>query len=188
MVLGGGNIDMNVISRIIERGLREGRAAGAARGEAAGPPGHARAAHDRRSPSSGANVVEIYHNRAFSKAGLGEVQVEVTLETRGRPHIEELIAPLAAKGWQVAEEQSGLAAPGPFNATGGSAILGLLTRLHSPPSSSPPRLPASRAEELARQGVGGSVPRVLAAVPPTDMRPPIGKTVAGPLLRGCRRW
>ena len=32
----------------------------------------------------GANVMEIYHNRAVSKLGLGEAEVEVTLETRGR--------------------------------------------------------------------------------------------------------
>ncbi|HYO66584.1 MAG TPA: ACT domain-containing protein, partial [Archangium sp.] len=53
---------------------------------------------------AGANVVEIYHNRAFSKAGLGEVAVEVTLETRGRGHIEELMGGLGQKGWQVSEE------------------------------------------------------------------------------------
>jgi threonine dehydratase len=51
-----------------------------------------------------ANVVEIHHNRAFSKAGLGEVMVEVTLETTGRPHIQELIDALSRQGWQVAEE------------------------------------------------------------------------------------
>ena len=52
-----------------------------------------------------ANVVEIHHNRAFSKkAGLGEVMVEVTLETTGRPHIQELMDALARQGWQVSEE------------------------------------------------------------------------------------
>jgi threonine dehydratase len=51
-----------------------------------------------------ANIVEIHHNRAFSKADLGEVMVEVTLETTGRPHIQEIIGALSRQGWQVAEE------------------------------------------------------------------------------------
>ena len=41
-----------------------------------------------------ANIVEIYHNRAGSHLSLGEVQVDVTLETRGREHVQELIAAL----------------------------------------------------------------------------------------------
>ncbi|HLM46169.1 MAG TPA: hypothetical protein VK458_20030 [Myxococcaceae bacterium] len=39
-----------------------------------------------------------------SRSRLGEVAVEVTLETRGRGHIEELIGSLSRNGWQVAEE------------------------------------------------------------------------------------
>jgi threonine dehydratase len=104
VLLGGGNIDMNVISRIIERGLvKAGRLV---RLEVSMPdrPGllarlTAQIAEQR------ANVVEIHHNRAFSKkAGLGEVMVEVTLETTGRPHIQELMDALGRQGWQVSEE------------------------------------------------------------------------------------
>ena len=39
-----------------------------------------------------------------SRSRLGEVAVEVTLETHGRGHIEELIGSLSRNGWQVAEE------------------------------------------------------------------------------------
>jgi threonine dehydratase len=104
ILLGGGNIDMNFISRIIERGLvKAGRLV---RLEVSMPdrPGMlarltAQIAEQR------ANVVEIHHNRAFSKkAGLGEVMVEVTLETTGRPHIQELMDALGRQGWQVSEE------------------------------------------------------------------------------------
>ncbi|MDC0709872.1 threonine ammonia-lyase [Stigmatella sp. ncwal1] len=103
VLLCGGNIDMNVISRIIERGLvKAGRLV---RLEVSMPdrPGMlarltAQIAEQR------ANVVEIHHNRAFSKTSLGEAMVGLTLETTGRPHIQELIAALARQGWQVTEE------------------------------------------------------------------------------------
>jgi threonine dehydratase len=104
ILLGGGNIDMNVISRIIERGLvKAGRLV---RLEVSMPdrPGMlarltAQIAEQR------ANVVEIHHNRAFTRqAALGEVMVEVTLETTGRPHIQELMDALSRQGWQVSEE------------------------------------------------------------------------------------
>jgi threonine dehydratase len=103
VLLCGGNIDMNVISRIIERGLvKAGRLV---RLEVSMPdrPGMlarltAQVAEHR------ANVVEIHHNRAFSKTGLGEAMVGLTLETTGRAHIQELIAALARQGWQATEE------------------------------------------------------------------------------------
>ncbi|MBN1210871.1 MAG: threonine ammonia-lyase [Myxococcaceae bacterium] len=103
LLLGGGNIDMNVISRIIERGLvKAGRLV---RLEVRLPdrPGML-ARLTAEIAEKRANVVEIHHNRAFSKASLGEVMVEVTLETTGRPHIQELIDALGSQGWQVAEE------------------------------------------------------------------------------------
>jgi threonine dehydratase len=103
LLLGGGNIDMNVISRIIERGLvKAGRLV---RLEVNLPdrPGML-ALLTTQIAEQRANVVEIHHNRAFSKAGLGEAMVEVTLETTGRPHIHELIDALSRQGWQVAEE------------------------------------------------------------------------------------
>jgi threonine dehydratase len=103
VLLGGGNIDMNVISRIIERGLvKAGRLV---RLEVRLPdrPGML-AGLTSQIAEQRANIVEIHHNRAFSKAGLGEVMVEVTLETTGRPHIQEIIGALSRQGWQVAEE------------------------------------------------------------------------------------
>jgi threonine dehydratase len=103
VLLCGGNIDMNVISRIIERGLvKAGRLV---RLEVRLPdrPGML-ALLTTQIAEQRANVVEIHHNRAFSKAGLGEAMVEVTLETTGRAHIQELIDGLGRQGWQVAEE------------------------------------------------------------------------------------
>jgi len=103
LVISGGNIDVNLISRIIERGLvKDGRLVRLVVRLPDRPGMLARLTAEIAQQA--ANVVEIYHNRAFSKAGLGDVAVEVTLETRGRGHIDELVAGLTQKGWQVAEE------------------------------------------------------------------------------------
>jgi threonine dehydratase len=103
IILSGGNIDMNVISRIIERGLvKTGRLVQL---EVRLPdrPGML-ARLTTQVADLRANVVEIHHERAFSKAGLGEAMVEVTLETTGPGHIEELMQSLHGLGWQVARK------------------------------------------------------------------------------------
>ena len=105
MVLSGGNIDVNLISRIIERGLvKDGRLVRLTVRVPDRPGSLARLT--QTFAELGANVVEIYHNRAFSRAGLGEAQVEATLETRGRAHIEELLSVLHERGYLAQEETS----------------------------------------------------------------------------------
>jgi threonine dehydratase len=94
---------MTVISRIIERGLvKTGRLVQL---EVRLPdrPGML-AKLTTQVADLRANVVEIHHERAFSKAGLGEAMVEVTLETTGPAHIEELMQALHRLGWQVARK------------------------------------------------------------------------------------
>jgi threonine dehydratase len=103
VVLAGGNIDVNLISRIIERGLvKDGRLVKLIVKVADRPGMLAKLVSTLA--DGGANVVEIYHQRAFSKVALGEAQVEVTLETRGKSHVEELIKTLQEKAWQVEQE------------------------------------------------------------------------------------
>jgi threonine dehydratase len=93
----GGNIDVTLVSRIIERGLvKDGRLVRLAvtvpdrPGELARLTGVVARAR--------ANVVEIHHNRAFSQGRLGETLIELVLETRGHAHIDELVAALEAEG------------------------------------------------------------------------------------------
>ncbi len=80
LVLTGGNIDVNLVSRIIERGLvKDGRLVRLAV-MLRDRPGQltrltALVAEMR------ANVLHILHDRAFSRARLGETEVELTLET-----------------------------------------------------------------------------------------------------------
>jgi threonine dehydratase len=101
VVLSGGNIDGLVLASIIERGLaRSGRLA---RLDVLLPdrPG-ALADVTRVIAESGANVIEVSHERAFGRVPLREARVEFVLSTRGRAHLDELRAALAAAGYAIA--------------------------------------------------------------------------------------
>ena len=51
-----------------------------------------------------ANILHILHDRAFSRARVGETEVELTLETSGREQIEAIKRHLAQAGYAVEEE------------------------------------------------------------------------------------
>lgn len=100
MVIGGGNIDVTMVSRIIERGLvKDGRLV-RLNVTVADRPG-ALAALTQLVATQRANVVEIHHNRAFSKSALGDTGVELVLETRGHEHIDSLVTALVDGGYAV---------------------------------------------------------------------------------------
>ncbi len=103
VVLSGGNIDVNVVSRIIERGLvKTGRLA---RTRVVVPDvAGALAGVTRAVAAAGANIVEIRHDRAFAEAALGETVIELCLETRGFDHIAEVHAELAKVGVRPVEQ------------------------------------------------------------------------------------
>jgi threonine dehydratase len=106
LVLSGGNIDVNLVSRIIERGLvKDGRIVRLTVMLRDRPGQLARltglVAEMR------ANVLHILHDRAFSRGRLGETEVELTLETSGRQQIEAVKQHLAAAGYTVAEVTPG---------------------------------------------------------------------------------
>jgi threonine dehydratase len=102
LVLSGGNIDVTMLSRIIERGLvKDGRLVRLdvllrdRPGELARLTGLIAEAR--------ANILHIEHDRAFSRAALGETEVELTLETSGREQIGALLERLRASGYRVEE-------------------------------------------------------------------------------------
>lgn len=104
LVLSGGNIDVTMLSRIIDRGLvKDGRLVRLGvrlrdrPGELARLTALVAAAR--------ANIVHIEHDRAFSGAPVGDTEVELTLETSGRSHIETLLARLVAEGYRPEERR-----------------------------------------------------------------------------------
>jgi threonine dehydratase len=104
LVLSGGNIDVTMISRIIDRGLVKDarlvrlsvvlRDQPGALARLAALVGEARA-----------NILHIEHERAFSRAAIGESRVELTLETSGREQIETVKQHLLDAGYRVEERR-----------------------------------------------------------------------------------
>ena len=99
VVLSGGNIDVNLISRIIEHGLvQTGRLA---RIVVTVPDVSGVLAQlTRVVADTRANVLELNHDRAFSGAELGETLIELVLETHGFEHIAEVCACLGSAGYR----------------------------------------------------------------------------------------
>lgn len=99
VVIGGGNIDVTLLSRIIERGLvKDGRLV-----RLRVPlPDHPGALNRFTSilAAGHANIVQVIHDRAYFGVHLGEGIVDITLETRGPEHVEELLGKLAASGYR----------------------------------------------------------------------------------------
>jgi threonine dehydratase len=97
--ISGGNINVNLIARIIERGLiKDGRRA---RLSVILPdrPGQLAALLDRVA-KAGANVLEVHHERVSQRLSLADTEVQLVLETRGPDHIDELTRALSAAGLQ----------------------------------------------------------------------------------------
>jgi len=94
----GGNIDVTLLSRIIERGLvKDGRLV-RLRVHLPDYPG----ALNRLTgilAQHRANIVETAYDRAYYGVNLGETAIDITMETRGPDHIAELLSALGAGGY-----------------------------------------------------------------------------------------
>jgi threonine dehydratase len=102
LVVSGGNIDVNLVSRIIDRGLlHDGRLARLMVKVRDRPGTLARLAD--RVARTGANVLDIAHRRAFADIRVGDVEIVMHLETRGAEHVREIIAALESDGLVVEE-------------------------------------------------------------------------------------
>ncbi|MBI4630023.1 MAG: threonine ammonia-lyase [Candidatus Rokubacteria bacterium] len=105
LVLSGGNIDVTMLSRIIDRGLvKDGRLV-RLRVMLRDRPGEL-ARLTAAIAEARANILHIEHDRAFSHAAIGETDVELTLETSGRAQIEALVGRLEAAGYRVEEQRA----------------------------------------------------------------------------------
>jgi threonine dehydratase len=100
VVLSGGNIDLLVLASIIERGLARSRRLVRLRVQLPDRPG-ALADVTRGLAESGANVVEVHHERAFGRVPLKEAQVEFVISTRGGEHLREVCDALRRAGYEV---------------------------------------------------------------------------------------
>jgi threonine dehydratase len=100
LVVSGGNIDMNLISRIIESGLIQDGRLGRFSIVLSDRPGNlARLA--QRIAGLGANILHITHSRGFGAMAIGETEVELILETTGIEHIRRIYETLRADQFKI---------------------------------------------------------------------------------------
>ena len=104
LIVSGGNIDMNLISRIIETGLiQDGRLGRFAIVISDRPGSLARLA--QRVAELGANILQITHSRGFGEMAIGETEVELILETAGAEHIQRIYDTLRADKFKIKNER-----------------------------------------------------------------------------------
>ena len=68
-----------------------------------GKPGSL-AALTRTVADMGANVLEVYHRRAYADISLGDVEIVIQMETRGREHVEQIKRALEQLDHRVEED------------------------------------------------------------------------------------
>jgi threonine dehydratase len=99
VLIGGGNIDVSLLARIIERGLvKDGRRT-RLRIHLTDRPG---ALHQLTKilADARANIVQTDHDRSHYGVSLGDTVIDITLETRGGEHIEQIRKSLTEAGYR----------------------------------------------------------------------------------------
>ena len=100
VVLSGGNIDMMILSSVLQRGLVRSRRLVRLAVEISDVPGSLAAVtailgeHD-------SNIVDIVHQRAFRASSARATVVELVLQMRGEEQVEEVIEALRQRGYDV---------------------------------------------------------------------------------------
>jgi threonine dehydratase len=100
VILCGGNIDLNVMAKVIERGLRREHRLARLTVIVDDMPGNlnritAVMAENR------ANILEVYHDRVSPELGLRETRIDLLVETSSDEHIAQIQASLKAQGFKV---------------------------------------------------------------------------------------
>jgi threonine dehydratase len=102
LVLSGGNIDPLLLTAIIERGMvRAGRLA-RVKVSSRDVPGTL-AKITGIVAEAGANIDEVHHQRAFTLLAAQNVDIELVLQTRGRPHLAQVLQALRGAGFEAEE-------------------------------------------------------------------------------------
>ncbi|SEB54266.1 threonine dehydratase [Nocardioides exalbidus] len=99
-VLSGGNIDPLLLSKVIRHGLSAAGRYLYLRVLIPDLPGGLAALLTDVS-QTGANVLEVAHERISPTLTLNEVEVRIQLETRGEPHAEQVLGRLRERGYRV---------------------------------------------------------------------------------------
>ena len=100
LILCGGNIEPLVLAEIIERGMVKSGRLARLRFDVRDVPG-ALADVAAELGRLGANIDEVQHQRAFTSLSVERAQIEVVVQTRGNPHVEQILLDMRAQGYRV---------------------------------------------------------------------------------------
>ena len=99
-VISGGNIDVTMISRIIEKGLLRAGRVSKLRIVMQDRPGQLEIV-SRIIGSAGANVMAVHHDRTDVDLDIRDAILEITMETQDREHALRVLEELRAAGFEV---------------------------------------------------------------------------------------
>ena len=104
-VLSGGNIDPLLLVQVIEHGLAAAGRYLRFTVRCGDRPGQLALLLSQIAEQR-ANVIDVAHQRLDPRLRLGEVEIALSVETRGAEHSERLVSALRASGYQVTFPQA----------------------------------------------------------------------------------
>lgn len=100
VVLSGGNIDMTMLTVILERGMESDGRMARLKVVIPDKPGNI-AKLATLVAAQHANILEIYQHHSVSEVDIGETEVEMVLEAKGREHIDAIITSIEQCGYSI---------------------------------------------------------------------------------------
>ncbi len=100
IVVSGGNIDMTMLQVILERGMEHDGRLARLKVVIPDKPGNI-AKLASLVAAQQANILEIYQHHSVSEVDIGETEVEMVLEAKGRAHIEAIIDSIHQSGYMI---------------------------------------------------------------------------------------
>lgn len=99
-LVSGGNIDVTILSRVINRGLQKAGRLAELVIELTDKPGQLLGVSEIIS-SYGANVVSLEHNRSDERLDINDCVLRISIETRNQEHLDEIKDALVDSGFKI---------------------------------------------------------------------------------------
>ena len=100
-IVSGGNIDVNILSRVINRGLLKSGRLSHLTIELLDKPGQLKDVSSIIA-EYGANVIRVRHNQGGENTDINDCFLKISMETKNQAHFEEIQKALIAKGYKIA--------------------------------------------------------------------------------------
>lgn len=102
-LLSGGNIDVTILSRVINRGLLKAGRSGDLTIEMMDKPGQIKEVSTIIA-DLGANIVSVHHDRMGENAGINACYLRICMETRNHEHVEQIRKAITNAGYHIVSQ------------------------------------------------------------------------------------